>query len=127
MQHVPDLLESPHPDIELRRVDRDVIVVRLSSDADLHTAPLLGHAVDRAIASRAGLIVIDLSGVTFIDSMMLGAILGMTRETRARGIASCVVVEDPHVVRMFELTLLDRVLALFPTVELALATRGVAG
>ena len=120
MQHSPDLLDSPHPDIELRRVDRDVIVVRLLSDADLHAAPLLGQALERAIASRAGLIVIDLSGVTFIDSMMLGAILGVTRQTRARGISTCVVVDDPHVLRMFEVTLLDRVLALFSTVELAL-------
>ena len=127
MQHQPDLLESPQPDIELRRVDRDIVVVRLLSDADLHRAPLLGRALERAIASRAELIVIDLSGVTFIDSMMLGAILGVTRQTRAKGISSCVVVDDPHVLRIFELTLLDRALALFPTVELALATRGVKG
>lgn len=117
--------ESHHRCVESRPPASDVAFVRLLGEADLHAASALRDALDRAISSGAGLIVIDLTDVTFIDSMMLGVLLGVTRQTRARGISTRVVADDPHVRRMFELTLLDRVLAVHPTVELAVADRGV--
>ena len=78
------------------------------------------HALDGAIESGAGTLVVDLTGVTFVDSMMLGVLLGATRRLRPRGTEMRIVVDDPHVRRIFELTLLDRVLALYPSLELAL-------
>ena len=65
---------------------------------------------------------VDLTGVTFIDSMMLGVLLSATKRARPRGIEFKIVVDDPHVRRIFELTLLDHVMKLFPSVEVALAT-----
>jgi anti-sigma B factor antagonist len=112
--------------VEACPAGRGVAFIRLPGEADLYAAPMLRDALDRAIASGAGLIVIDLTGVTFIDSMMLGVLLGVTRQTRARGISTRVVADDPHVWRMFELTLLDRVLTLYRTVELAVADRSAS-
>lgn len=98
----------------------DVAVVRLRGEADLHTAPILSDALDEAIQTGAGSMVVDMTGVTFVDSMMLGVLLGATRRTRPRGMEMRIVVDDPHVRRIFELTLLDRVLQLYPSLELAL-------
>ena len=98
----------------------DVAVVRLRGEADLHTAPILSDALDEAIQAGAGSMVVDMTGVTFVDSMMLGVLLGVTRRIRHSGVEMRIVVDDPHVRRIFELTLLDRVLPLYPSLELAL-------
>jgi anti-sigma B factor antagonist len=98
----------------------DVAVIRLRGEADLHTAPILRDALDQAIETSSRAIVVDLTGVTFVDSMMLGVLLGATRRTRPRGTQMRIVVDDPHVRRIFELTLLDRVLPLYPSLQLAL-------
>lgn len=102
-----------------RELTGDVVLVRLSGEADLHTAPLLRDALDQAIETEAETLVVDLGGVTFVDSMMLGVLLGTTRRMAERGMEMRIVVDDPHVLRIFELTLLDRVLRLYPTLELA--------
>lgn len=108
--------------LDVESIEGDgVMVITVRGEADLHTAPILRDALSDAIASRAQAIVVDMSGVTFIDSMMLGVLLGATRATRPRGIDLRIVVTDPHVRPMFELTLLDRVLDLYPLRELALA------
>jgi anti-sigma B factor antagonist len=111
--------DSQRLDVESLPVANDVAVVRLRGEADLHTAPILRDALDRAIDTGVGRVVIDLTGVSFVDSMMLGVLLGTTRRSRLRGTEMRIVVDDPHVRRIFELTLLDRVLALYPSLELA--------
>ena len=113
-------------DVESSEFD-DVMVITLRGEADLHTAPILRDALSDAIASRAQAIVVDMSGVTFIDSMMLGVLLGAARTTGPQGIDLRIVVADPHVRRIFELTLLDRVLDLYPLRELALAPGRASG
>ncbi|MEO5633713.1 STAS domain-containing protein [Gaiella sp.] len=104
-----------------------VIVITVRGEADLNEAPILRDALSDAIASRAQAIVVDMSGVTFIDSMMLGVLLGASRAAGPQGIDLRIVVTDPHVRRMFELTLLDRVLDLYPLRELALEPGSASG
>lgn len=111
--------ETHRLDVESCPVADDVAVLRLRGDADLHTAPIVRDALDQAIRTGAERIVVDLTGVTFVDSMILGVLLGATRRTRPLGTQMRIVVEDPHVRRIFELTLLDRVLPLYPSLELA--------
>lgn len=97
-----------------------VAVVRLDGEADLHTAPILRDALNEAIDRIPTTMVVDLSAVTFIDSMMLGVLLGATRRARPNGTEVRIAVTDPHVRRIFELTLLDQVMQLYPSLELAL-------
>ena len=127
-------MQSPYNSSEMHRlyvdscaVEDGVAVVKLRGEADLHTAPLLRDALDEAIETGADTLVIDLTGVTFVDSMMLGVLLGATRRTRHRGTEMRIVVDDPHVSRIFELTLLDRVLQLYPSLQLALARDDPSG
>lgn len=127
-------MQSPYNSSQMHRlyvdsgaVEDGVAVVKLRGEADLHTAPLLRDALDEAIETGADTLVIDLTGVTFVDSMMLGVLLGATRRTRHRGTEMRIVVDDPHVRRIFELTLLDRVLQLYPSLQLALARDDPSG
>jgi anti-sigma B factor antagonist len=100
-------------------VEDGVAVVRLRGEADLHTAPMLREALNDAIEGLPGTLIVDMTGVTFIDSMMLGVLLSATRRARPNGTQLRIVVDDPHVRRIFELTLLDHVMELYPSVEVA--------
>jgi len=95
--------------------------VTVFGQADLHTAPELRSAISEAIDGGAVAIVIDLSEATFIDSMTLGVLLGALKQLRPSGGSVSVVCGDPHIRRIFEITLLDRVFALHETRDAALA------
>ena len=98
----------------------DVAVVTVFGQADLHTAPELRGAISEAIDGGASALVIDLSEATFIDSMTLGVLLSALKQLRPAGGGVSVVCSDPHIRRIFEITLLDRVFALYETRDEAL-------
>ena len=104
-----------------------IAVVRLRGEADLHTAPILREALNEAIEQLPTTLVVDMTGVTFIDSMMLGVLLSATRRARPNGTELRIVVDDPHVRRIFELTLLDHVMQLYPSMDAALAGERPSG
>lgn len=99
--------------VEVSDVSDSVSVVAVHGQADLHTAPelrsALGEAIDRGVVS----LVVDFSEATFIDSMTLGVLLGAVKRLRPGGGTLNVVCIDPHIRRIFEITLLDRVFTLY--------------
>lgn len=88
---------------------------------DMATAPELEERLDAAIRESAGAFVLDLSGVDFLDSTGLRTLL------RARGLlgredrALAVICPYGPVRRVFELSGLSTVFALYPSREAAAA------
>ena len=88
---------------------------------DLATVPALEERLDAAIRESVGAFVLDLSGVDFLDSTGLGVLL------RARGLLGredrALVVICPYgpVRRVFELSGVSTVFALYPSREAAAA------
>jgi anti-sigma B factor antagonist len=66
-------------------------------------------------------LIVDLAGVSFIDSSGLGALLSGYKNANLRSGAFVLAGLQPRVQSMFELTRLHRVFEIFPTVEDALA------
>lgn len=97
-----------------------VVVLSLHGDADLHVAPELRARLAGEIDGGASALVVDLSYATFVDSMALGVLLGAMKHLRASGGRLRLVVPQTELRRIFEITLLDRVLALDATREAAL-------
>ena len=96
-------------------------VVAVGGEADLHTAPLLKGELVRAIDSGARRLVVDFSRTTFIDSTVLGNLVrARKRLVTAGGEEVALVATDSTVVRVLEVTGLDRVFAIFPTREAAM-------
>src|SRR6187455_1797819 len=56
----------------------DVVVVVVEGEHDIYTAPTLRERLDEALKRGHGL-VIDLTGATFVDSSVLGALLDARR------------------------------------------------
>ena len=95
----------------------DEFVIGLTGDIDLYTAPELKSELNRLIDAGARRIVVDLTAATFIDSTTLGVLLGALKRFRPSGGELALVCSDPNIRRVFEITLLDRVFAIFETRE----------
>ena len=93
-------------------------------DFDLHVAPELRERITGVIDEGTSSLLLDLSGVTFVDSMALGVILGGMKRLQASGGRLRLVVPQQDVRRIFEITLLDQVLDIDPSRAAALTARG---
>ena len=100
--------------VEVLDVSDRVSVVTVHGQADLHTASQLRQALNDAVDRGAASLVVDLGEATFIDSMTLGVLLGTVKRLRPFGGGLSIACPDPHIRRIFEITLLDRVFALYP-------------
>ena len=96
-------------------------VVALGGDLDYATAPRLGKQLEPVLAGGRGLVVLDLTGLTFLDSSGLVAIIDAAKLVERRGGRLVVVAHDPRIARVFELTGLDRALGLLATTAEAIA------
>lgn len=104
-----------------------IAIVAVRGDADLHTAHELRTSVADAIDGGATWLVVDLSETTFIDSMTLGVLLGAVKRLRPVGGSVSVVCSDANILRIFEITLLDRVFSLHESREAALTEAEAQG
>src|SRR5687768_2123165 len=75
--------------IALERGDDGFVVVAISGEHDLSTAPDLRRHIDELIGNGEATIV-DLSAATFIDSSVLGAILDGRRRADEEGVGFAV-------------------------------------
>ena len=97
------------------------ILLSARGELDLHLAPELQDRIDAALARGARLIALDLSAVTFVDSMVLGVLLGGLHRSQLRGADLRLVVPNPELRRIFEISLLDQVFTIDTTREEAFA------
>jgi len=89
-----------------------ISVVDVAGDVDLHSAPELRDTLSTLVDSDTRQVMLDLSNVTFLDSMALGVILGTKKRLAATGRDLELVVANPEIRRIFEITMLDRIFAL---------------
>ena len=82
-----------------------VITALIKGDIDHHSAPAIREAVDDAVISSdcVKMLVLDFSGVTFMDSSGVGLILGRGRHISALGGRLTVQNPPPAVRRMLDL------------------------
>lgn len=105
-------MSRPNVLIELAE---DHVVVMLAGEVDLAAQGDLMKAYQQAIALQAEpRIVVDLSGVTFMDSTALGTLVAAVKKVQARGGTLSVVGASDRIASLFHITKLDTVLRLCP-------------
>jgi anti-sigma B factor antagonist len=95
-------------------------VVTVSGDADLYAAANVERELLRLVEDGRRSIVVDLTEATFIDSTMLRVLLNVSKRLRPGGGELLVVCSEHNIRKIFEITLLDRVFAIFDTRDAAL-------
>ena len=94
------------------------VVVTLRGELDAHDAPRLKERFGEALAAASGApaprIVLDLAAVGFLDSTVLGTIVGVVRRAREAGGDVTVVLPDGPARRIFEITGLEKVVDIQP-------------
>ncbi len=98
----------------------DVVLVTVRGDVDVYTAPALREHLDRLIATGHRHLVLDLEQVPFMDSTGLGVLVGRLKLTRLQKGSLRVVCTVPRILRVFEITGLNQVLAVYTETATAL-------
>jgi anti-sigma B factor antagonist len=102
-------------------VDDDRHVVAVRGEIDLFTAPEFKQRISDAIDAGRRLVVVDLSGATFIDSSSLGVLISSHKRLRMHGGRLVIATDVRAVLNTFAITGLDSVLDLVSSREAALA------
>jgi anti-sigma B factor antagonist len=102
-----------------------VAVVSIGGEIDLSTAPAFEAVIAEALEEDPRVLVIDLSEVTFMASVGLRILAG-TQEKVGKSIPIAVVADDAATSRPMQLTGLDNVISLYPTLDEALTALGRA-
>jgi anti-sigma B factor antagonist len=101
--------------------DAGLAVVTATGEIDFDTAPELRVALYAAVDAGAGRVVVDMAGVTFVDSSGLSALVGAQK--RMRGSESDVVLVGPPAVveRLLAITGLTDSIVVYPDLAAAVA------
>jgi anti-sigma B factor antagonist len=99
----------------------DAVCLTVVGEVDLGTAPRLPEHVGEALQSGARNVCIDLTGVSFIDSSGLAALVSCHRNVAGANGRMTVVHNGGEVLRLFELSALERALDLHTSRDAALA------
>ena len=96
-------------------------VVQVVGEIDVYTAPQLRERLDAEIDAGRYDVVVYLSGVTFMDSTGLGVLVGRLKQIRLNDGSMRLVCAHDRVLKVFVITGLDKVFAIYPTVGEAVA------
>ncbi|MET3961016.1 anti-anti-sigma factor [Marmoricola sp. OAE513] len=109
-----------HPPHIIRTELEGRVVLAPVGEFDISSVDMLRATFVEATSETTNQVVLDLSGTTFLDSMALGTMLGVSRRVTAWGGWVRVVAPRPNVRKVLRLTGLDKVFALYDTVDQAL-------
>jgi anti-sigma B factor antagonist len=112
-------------DIKTEQLGDDAYLISLSGEVDLYTAPDFKQQLLQVIGDGARQVIVDFSQTTFIDSTTLGVLVGGVKRLRPNGGQLSLVCSDRNITKIFEITGLDKVFAIYPTREEAVSAVGV--
>lgn len=99
------------------RTGTSPLVIAVRGEIDVATAPQLRESLHRVIADGESTVVLDLLEVTFLDSTALGVMVGALKRCREAGGELHVVIADPRIMKIFEITGLTNVFTIADSVH----------
>jgi anti-sigma B factor antagonist len=104
-------------DVRSETLPGGVEAVHVTGELDLATTPRLEEALADV---GADVVVIVLSGCTFLDSAGIRTLVGATRALSEAGRTVRIVADDPGIVRLLEITGVDTVIQIHRSLDAAL-------
>jgi anti-sigma B factor antagonist len=112
---------EPRFRIQERVTDDRATILAVEGEIHVSTAPEFSAVLSATVNGGRTSLVLDLSGVMFIDSTGLSVLLNALRQVTHAGGQMAVVCSNPTVLRLFEITRLDTTLDIHAELEPALA------
>src|ERR1700722_20111521 len=100
-------------------VHGDAPVLVVTGELDVSTAPQLRDRLVRLCDQGCLFMVVDLSNVSFIDSTALGVLVSAFKRLQRVGGDLRLVITQPHILKVFEITRLDDVFTIYPELHTA--------
>jgi anti-sigma B factor antagonist len=95
----------------------DVPILAVSGEVDVYSAPTLKDRIGELIESGQSTLIVDLSGVAFLDSTGLGALVEARAATTEAGGELPLVCNQERILKLFTITGLDGVFAIHSTIS----------
>jgi anti-sigma B factor antagonist len=97
-------------------------VLAVGGGVDTYTAPTLRDRLTDLLESGIDTVIVDLSGVDFLDSIGLGALVACREQAEQLGGSLPLVCAQERILRLFRITGLDAVFTICQTVDAAVKT-----
>lgn len=110
-----------HPEIAIsHRDEKGWTVVEVHGEVDASTVPRIRDYVSACIEAGRYQLIIDLVGVSFMDSTGLGLFVAIGKRIRTHAGDLRLVITHPGVLQIFHITNLHRSLQIYDSVETAM-------
>ena len=96
-------------------------LVEITGEADVTNTDELRRLLDDEVAQQPRTLIIDLSGLRFMDSSALHALLRVNRALDRQGGVLALVSPQPAVAKILRLTTADRLIPVFDSIAAAAA------
>lgn len=109
--------KDPHTlAIEVKR-DASTVEARLVGDVDLGNSPRLRSALLDIVAAKPRRVILDLSGVTYMDSSGMGTLVEFRRKVDPKGDVLVLAGLQPRVRSVMEITKLDHFFRIVDSID----------
>lgn len=99
----------------------DNIIVTLQGELDHHSSEEVRNRIDDMLdRDNYKNLIFNFSGVNFMDSSGIGAVIGRYKKVSLRGGKVCLTNVKPNVKRIFELSGMFKIISIYDDVEEAL-------
>lgn len=106
--------------ITVRKVSDNTSVVTIQGEIDLYTSPKIKESLYGLINKGKHHLIINLQGVRHLDSAGLGILVGRLRDVREVGGSLYIVCTKPLILKIFQITGLDKAFSICESDEDAL-------
>ena len=119
--------ESTGGDVELTVTSRQEgtrSVITVNGEIDVYTAPSLRERLNELVAAGQYDLIVDMSGVEFLDSTGLGVLVGGLKRVRSHDGTLRLVCAQEKILKVFRITGLTKVFPIHATLDEALSADG---
>jgi len=95
--------------VETQKPQEGVAVIALSGEVDVYTSPRVKQEVVDLLNAGTTRLIVDLSGVEYLDSTGLGVLIGGLKRARERDGDLKLVCDNLRILRIFEITGLTKI------------------
>lgn len=111
-------------DLGLEVAERDGrAVLTVQGEIDVYTAPRFRERLIELVNEGHVQVVVDLSGVEFLDSTGLGVLVGGLKRLRSHDGDLVIACDEARIVKVFEITGLTKVFSIHESVDDAIASK----